>query len=193
MLYHEHIQGCQLSRIERDSHAWALFLTLSRQACKISHINAKRPAKLVKSHKSRKRLAYKLFFFFFCSSLFLKVKTDAQFDERTRKRTAKYFFFFFGFSRQAILKSWQSWHITINTQKAWPDECYLLLKSSSLFYFKTFKMWSLDFWPGFCVLAYLFIYYFYASLPTSSKYRWLKKCKDKKNNFFSIHKLYSIE
>ena len=32
----------QLSRIERESPAWTLFLPLSRQACKISHINEKK-------------------------------------------------------------------------------------------------------------------------------------------------------
>ena len=35
------IQGFQLSRIERESPAWTLFLPLSRQACKISRINEK--------------------------------------------------------------------------------------------------------------------------------------------------------
>ena len=35
-------QGFQLSRIERESPAWTLFLPLSRQACKISHINEKK-------------------------------------------------------------------------------------------------------------------------------------------------------
>ena len=34
-------QGFQLSRIERESPAWTLFLPLSRQACKISRINEK--------------------------------------------------------------------------------------------------------------------------------------------------------
>ena len=43
------MQGFQLSRIERESPAWTLFLPLSRQACKISHINVKNPAKHVKS------------------------------------------------------------------------------------------------------------------------------------------------
>ena len=47
-------QGCQLSRIECESHAWTLILTLSRQACKISRMNAKHPAKLIKSQVSRK-------------------------------------------------------------------------------------------------------------------------------------------
>ena len=42
-------QGFQLSRIERESSAWTLFLPLSRQACKISHINERNPAKHVKS------------------------------------------------------------------------------------------------------------------------------------------------
>ena len=45
-------QGFQLSRIERESPAWTLFLPLSRQACKISHINEKNPAKHVKSPAS---------------------------------------------------------------------------------------------------------------------------------------------
>ena len=40
-------QGFQLSRIERESPAWTLFLPLSRQACKISRINEKKPAKHV--------------------------------------------------------------------------------------------------------------------------------------------------
>ena len=35
-------QGFQLSRIERESPSWTLFLPLSRQACKISHINEKK-------------------------------------------------------------------------------------------------------------------------------------------------------
>ena len=42
-----HSQGFQLSRIERESPAWTLFLPLSRQACKISRINEKNPAKRV--------------------------------------------------------------------------------------------------------------------------------------------------
>ena len=46
------LQGFQLSRIERESPAWTLFLPLSRQACKISHINDKNPAKHVKSPAS---------------------------------------------------------------------------------------------------------------------------------------------
>ena len=46
------LQGFQLSRIERESPAWTLFLPLSRQACKISHINEKNPAKHVKSPAS---------------------------------------------------------------------------------------------------------------------------------------------
>ena len=45
-------QGFQLSRIERESPAWTLFLPLSRQACRISHINEKNPAKYVKSPAS---------------------------------------------------------------------------------------------------------------------------------------------
>ena len=45
-------QGFQLSRIERESPAWTLFLPLSRQACKISRINEKYPAKHVKSPAS---------------------------------------------------------------------------------------------------------------------------------------------
>ena len=45
-------QGFQLSRIERESPAWTLFLPLSRQVCKISHINEKNPAKHVKSPAS---------------------------------------------------------------------------------------------------------------------------------------------
>ena len=85
-------QGCQLSRIERESHAWTLFLTLSRQACKISRMNAKHPANHVKSHASRKRKT--TFFFFFFLSLFLKVKTDIQFDGRRRKKNCKNIFFF---------------------------------------------------------------------------------------------------
>ena len=44
-------QGFQLSRIE-ESPAWTLFLPLSRQACKISRINEKNPAKHVKSPAS---------------------------------------------------------------------------------------------------------------------------------------------
>ena len=45
-------QGFQLSRIERESPAWTLFLPLSRQACKISRINEQNPAKHVKSPAS---------------------------------------------------------------------------------------------------------------------------------------------
>ena len=37
-----------------DSHAWKLLLTHSRQACKISHMNAKHLAEYVKSLASRK-------------------------------------------------------------------------------------------------------------------------------------------
>ena len=48
-VYVDGMQGFQLSRIERESPAWALFLPLSRQACKISHINEKNPSKHVKS------------------------------------------------------------------------------------------------------------------------------------------------
>ena len=44
-------QGFQLSRIERESPAWALFLPLSRQAFKISRTNEK-TAKHVKSAAS---------------------------------------------------------------------------------------------------------------------------------------------
>ena len=47
------IQGFQLSRIERESPAWTLFLPLSCQACKISCINEKKnPAKHIKSPSS---------------------------------------------------------------------------------------------------------------------------------------------
>ena len=49
---HALYQGFQLSRIERESPSWTLFLPLSRQACKISHINEKNPAKHVKSPAS---------------------------------------------------------------------------------------------------------------------------------------------
>ena len=45
-------QGFQLSRIERESTAWTPFLPVSRQACKISHINEKNPPKHVKSPAS---------------------------------------------------------------------------------------------------------------------------------------------
>ena len=45
-------QGFQLSRIERESPAWTLFLPLSRKACKISRFNEKNPAKHVKSPAS---------------------------------------------------------------------------------------------------------------------------------------------
>ena len=41
-------QGFQLSRIERESPAWTLFLPLSRQACKISRSYEKNHAKHVK-------------------------------------------------------------------------------------------------------------------------------------------------
>ena len=74
---------------------------------KISCMNAKHPAKHVKSHALRK--TYLLLF------TFSEVKTDAQFDGRRRKkrkRTAKYqinFFSCFGSPRQAILKSCQPW------------------------------------------------------------------------------------
>ena len=46
------LQGFQLSRIERESPAWTLFLPLSRKACKISHISEKNPGKYVKSPAS---------------------------------------------------------------------------------------------------------------------------------------------
>ena len=58
------MQGCQLSPIERESHAWTLFLTLSRQACKISRMTAKHPAKHVKPH------------------FLLKLKPHTQFDAK---------------------------------------------------------------------------------------------------------------
>ena len=45
-------QGFQLSRIERESPVWTLFLPLSRQACKISRIDEKNPAKHVQSPAS---------------------------------------------------------------------------------------------------------------------------------------------
>ena len=76
------LQGYQFSRIERESHAWTLFLTLSRQACKISRMNAKHPAKHVKSHASRKRLL-------FCLSLFLNLKPMHNLTYAEAKRTAK--------------------------------------------------------------------------------------------------------
>ena len=40
--YRNIYQCFQLSRIERESPAWTLFLPLSRQACKISHMNEKK-------------------------------------------------------------------------------------------------------------------------------------------------------
>ena len=40
-------QGCLLLHIEHESHAWTLFLMHSRQACKISCMNAKHSAKHV--------------------------------------------------------------------------------------------------------------------------------------------------
>ena len=46
------MQGFQLSRIERESPAWTLFLPLSHQACKISHINEKNPTRHLKSPAS---------------------------------------------------------------------------------------------------------------------------------------------
>ena len=78
-------QGCQLSRIERESLAWTLFLPLLCQACKISHI----------------------VFFFFFALCFLKLKTDTQFDGRRRKKVLV-------FSPQENLKSWQPlYHIIL--------------------------------------------------------------------------------
>ena len=79
-------QGCQLSRIERESHAWTLFLTLSRQACKISRMNTKHPAKHVKSHPSR--------FFFFACHFFLKLKWMHTLTDANAKWSAKYYYFF---------------------------------------------------------------------------------------------------
>ena len=91
-------QGCQLSGIEHESHAQTLFLMLSRQPCKIFCMNANHPAKHIT-------------FFFFCLSLFLKVKTETQFDGWRRKKNCKileYYFSFscfgFGSSHQAILQ-----------------------------------------------------------------------------------------
>ena len=48
-----HVQGCQLSCIERESLAWILHvsLSLSRQAYKISHITNIPPAKSCKTYK----------------------------------------------------------------------------------------------------------------------------------------------
>ena len=48
----DNCQGFQLSRIERESPAWTLFLPVSRQACKISRISEINPAKHVKSPAS---------------------------------------------------------------------------------------------------------------------------------------------
>ena len=65
-----------------NSHALSVSLTpglyFSRQACKISRMNAKHPAKHVKSHASRKTT-----FFLLACHFFLKVKTD------TRTQTQK--------------------------------------------------------------------------------------------------------
>ena len=44
-----------------NSHGWILFLMLSPRACKISRMNAKHPAKHVKSHSSRKTLPFFIF------------------------------------------------------------------------------------------------------------------------------------
>ena len=48
------------SRIERESPAWTLFLPLSRQACKISRINEKNPAKHV-GKKPYKIITFQIF------------------------------------------------------------------------------------------------------------------------------------
>ena len=56
------IQGFQLSRIERGSPAWTLFLPVSRQACKISRINEKNPTKHVKSPSSINQSINQLYF-----------------------------------------------------------------------------------------------------------------------------------
>ena len=55
-------QGFQLSRIERESPAWTLFLPLSRQACKISRINEKNPAKHV-GEKTFQIITFQIFTF----------------------------------------------------------------------------------------------------------------------------------
>ena len=104
-------QGCQLPRIERESHAWTLFITLSRQACKISCMNAKHLAKHVKSHASRKGWPFLSSSFFACH-YFFKAKTDTQFEGCSGKKNCKIlkyhvFALCFRSSRQAILKSWQ--------------------------------------------------------------------------------------
>ena len=54
------MQGFQLSRIERESPAWTLFLPLSRQACKISRIIEKNPAKHV-GKKPYKIITFQIF------------------------------------------------------------------------------------------------------------------------------------
>ena len=62
------------------SLAWMEKIDRSRQACKIS------------------RIKETITFFFFCLLLFLKVKTDTQFDRRRRKnncKLSKYYYFFF--------------------------------------------------------------------------------------------------
>ena len=97
-------QGCQLSRIERESHAWT-FLTLSRQAYKISRMNAKHPVKHLKSLASRKTYLFSFFFFlfffffffsffffffFFACQFFLKLKPIHNLTDVEAKRTAKY-------------------------------------------------------------------------------------------------------
>ena len=85
-------RGCQLSRMSA-SLTPGHFLTLSRQACKISGIKENITS-------------------LFCLSLFLKVKTDTQFDRRRRKDTAKncknikisFFFFMFWFHAKQFSK-----------------------------------------------------------------------------------------
>ena len=101
---YEFKQGCQLSRLDTISHALTpSMLNLphecktSRQACKISGIKEKN----------------NLFFCLFAFHFFLKLKPIHNLTEADAKKLGlqniKILFFFscFGYSRQAILKSWQ--------------------------------------------------------------------------------------
>ena len=87
---------------------WTLFLTLSRQACNLPHEceTSRHTCKI-------SRIKEKITLFFFCLSLFLKLKPIHNLTEADTKRTAKYYYYYYFhvwfLTRQAILKSWQSY------------------------------------------------------------------------------------
>ena len=80
-------QGCQLSRIERESYAWTLFFTISREACKISNAKSSQACKIL---RMKENITFFFFFFFFLLVTFLFKLKPTQNLTRGAKRTAKY-------------------------------------------------------------------------------------------------------